>query len=255
MPNPVRAILFDFDGTISTLRCGWEPVMADLMRGLLNDPAMDAAIDDYISESTGIQTIHQMKWLSEQLKYKSPDQPAPDPWALKDEYNRHLMRMVSERTHALQSGALNPDDCLVPGARDMLQTLYSLGVKLYVASGTDDADVKREAQLLRLKDFFTRIEGAPPRSESCSKEKVIADLMRKEHLAGDAFAVVGDGKVEIALGHQAGARTLGIASDEINRQGINPQKAARLKQAGADLVLGDFTQTIQILTCLGLHTP
>ena len=29
--TPVRAVLFDFDGTISTLRCGWEEVMQPLM--------------------------------------------------------------------------------------------------------------------------------------------------------------------------------------------------------------------------------
>lgn len=34
--NPVRAVLFDFDGTISTLRCGWESVMKPLMLEMIS---------------------------------------------------------------------------------------------------------------------------------------------------------------------------------------------------------------------------
>ena len=63
--NPVRAVLFDFDGTISTLRCGWESVMKPLMLEMISggawDDALEREVDDYINESAGIQTIHQMK--------------------------------------------------------------------------------------------------------------------------------------------------------------------------------------------------
>ena len=34
--KPVRAVLFDFDGTISTLRCGWEAVMKPLMLEMIS---------------------------------------------------------------------------------------------------------------------------------------------------------------------------------------------------------------------------
>ena len=65
--NPVRAVLFDFDGTISTLRCGWEsvmkPLMLEMMAGGAWDDALEREVDDYINESAGIQTIHQMKWM------------------------------------------------------------------------------------------------------------------------------------------------------------------------------------------------
>ena len=66
--SPVQVVLFDFDGTISTLRTGWEEVMRTVMfrylsHGQAPSPALRAEIDAYIEESTGIQTIYQMKWL------------------------------------------------------------------------------------------------------------------------------------------------------------------------------------------------
>ena len=32
----IRAVIFDFDGTFSTLRCGWEKVMKKLMLELIS---------------------------------------------------------------------------------------------------------------------------------------------------------------------------------------------------------------------------
>ena len=99
--TPVKAVLFDFDGTISTLRYGWEAVMRQMMLELIAggkepDAALVRLVDDYIEESTGIQTIYQMKWLAEKAHALRPDAPA-DPWFYKEEYNRELMKTVALR--------------------------------------------------------------------------------------------------------------------------------------------------------------
>lgn len=255
--NPVRAVLFDFDGTISTLRCGWESVMKPMMLEYISggqwDDALEREVDDYINESTGIQTIHQMKWLAEAVRSHGRNPGAPeDPWQYKAEYNRRLMRTVDERLQKLESGAAPRESFLIAGSEDFLRALNERGVKLYVASGTDHPDVLREAGALGLRKYFTQIAGAPVGSESCSKEKVIAQLMEQEGLKGEAFAVVGDGKVEIRLGREAGARTLGLATDEEARRGVNPVKRERLIRAGADALCGDFTERDAILEFLGL---
>ena len=65
----IKTAVFDFDGTISTLRSGWESVMEPLMTEVLfGDNPTEAEITmvkEYISASTGIQTILQMKWICE----------------------------------------------------------------------------------------------------------------------------------------------------------------------------------------------
>jgi len=254
----VRAVLFDFDGTISTLRCGWEKVMRPLMLEMISggkeyDEALEKEVDDYISESTGIQTIHQMKWLAERVKSEGKNPGAStDPWWYKAEYNRRLMENVQGRLDALNQGICPKEKYLVGGSEDFLKALQDSGVKVYVASGTDHPDVVNEATALGMAKYFTQIAGAPVGSENCSKEKVIAQLMETEGLSGADFAVIGDGKVEIRLGAEAGARTLGVASDEENLCGMNPQKRSRLVNAGADAIVGDFTDLEVIMDFLGL---
>ena len=256
--GPVRAVLFDFDGTLSTLRFGWESVMRPLMLEMISgggswDAALEREVDAYIDESTGIQTILQMQWLAEAVKRNGRNPGASDdPWWYKAEYNRRLMAQVNERLRALTSGEVSRDMYLMEGGETFLQALKEKGVKLYVASGTDDPDVRNEAAALGLARYFDLIAGSPPGSVGCSKEQVIARLMRDEGLSGGDFAVIGDGKVEIRLGREAGARTIGLAGDEAARRGVNPVKRERLIRAGADAIAGDFTEQEALMRFLGL---
>lgn len=255
--DKLRAAVFDFDGTISTLRQGWEQVMRPLMREYLDpdgkDPAIAARIDRYIDESTGIQTVYQMEWLRKQVTALGKSAEARDVWWYKDEYNRRLMEQVSRRVASLEDGRRNPEDYLIAGSREFIRSLAERQIALYVASGTDDADVVHEVQVLGLMDYFSGIAGTPYRKTDSSKEQVIQNLLEKEHLRGGSLLVVGDGKVEIRLGSEAGARTLGAATDEEQRRGVNPVKRQRLVNAGADAIVGDFEELDEILAWLNLN--
>lgn len=221
---------------------GGKPYGEDLVR----------EVKDYINESTGIQTIHQMKWLAERVHKDGANPGAPtDPWWYKGEYNRRLMENVSKRLTSLISGRADKEEYLIAGGEAFLKALSERGVKLYVASGTDHPDVVNEAAALKVDGYFTLIAGAPVAAESCSKEKVIADLIENENLNGDDFAVVGDGKVEITLGRGVGARTVGLASNETARCGVDEVKRERLIKAGADIIVGDFTDLDAILGFFG----
>jgi len=241
--NPVKAVLFDFDGTISTLRHGWEKIMEPLMIELLGEDARET-IRVYIDESTGIQTIFQMKWLAQQVEARQGK--AQDPWEYKAEYNRRLMEMVKKRRDTLANGSASREDYMIAGSEAILKALTGMGAKLYVASGTDDPDVKAEVEALGLTKYFTKIAGAPIGKENCSKEKVIRDLL-DTGIPGGELAVVGDGKVEIMVGRENGARTLGLASNEEARQGIDLVKRERLVRAGADVIVGDFLDKDQLI--------
>jgi phosphoglycolate phosphatase-like HAD superfamily hydrolase len=252
-------MVLDFDGTISTLRCGWEAVMEPLMLEMIcgdTEPTEEIRreVAAYIDESTGIQTILQMKWLAQAVQTKglNPGMPT-DPWFYKAEYNRRLMLQVRQRLNGLDRGTLDPSEFLMEGSREFLEALCRQNVKLYVASGTDHPDVVNEATALGVAKYFTRIAGAPVGSENCSKEKVIADLLNSQNLPGEQIAVIGDGKVEIRLGREAGARTIGLASHERQRRGIDQVKRQRLITAGAHVITGDYSDLDPILTFLGLQ--
>lgn len=252
----VASVLFDFDGTISTLRCGWEKIMEPLIVEVLlpywkeDTAALEDMAKAYVNESTGIQTIFQMKWLAEQVALMG-GQPL-DPWDYKDEYNRRLMLEIEKKKQHLFDGTEKPDDYLMAGSVAFLQALKEHGVQILVASGTDHPDVVTEAKALGVFDYFDELAGAPLREESCSKEAVLRRLIHEHHLEGSQVAVIGDGKVEIALGKQAGALALGLASDEYARCGVNPVKRERLLRAGADVIIGDFTEKDEILHLMGL---
>ncbi|WP_028549706.1 HAD family hydrolase [Paenibacillus sp. UNC451MF] len=257
----IKAVLFDFDGTISTLRAGWEEIMRPLMKEAIagqmqltveQETALEHEIDAYIDQSTGIQTIYQMRWLAEAVRQQGWNHNVLDEWEYKAEYNKRLLECVNGRIEKLQSGEWTPEQFLIRGAAAFIQELHQRGIDLYVASGTDHLDVVNEARVLGLANYFQDIMGAPVGKADCSKEKVLQQLIHNRHLAGEELAVIGDGKVEIRLGKEAGAMSLGLASDEERREGINPVKERRLRAAGADWIAGDFRNIEEWLAKLGL---
>ena len=249
----ISCAVFDFDGTLSTLRCGWETVMEPLMLECIFGEKYNEEnvreVREYIKNSTGIQTILQMKWLAERVRQQG--KTPLDPWDYKAEYNRRLMENVSRRVESLVSGSVPALEYLIAGSEEFLRALCERGVRLYVASGTDHPDVCNESAALGLQKYFTLIAGAPVGEENCSKEKVMAQLLDSEGLHGDEVAVIGDGKVEIRLGCEAGARTIGLATNE-REGGVDEIKRERLIKAGADIIVGDFLEKETLLAFLGL---
>ena len=59
-PGQIKAAILDFDGTLSTLRHGWEDVMEPLMVEMIcgpdhkDDGTVRKSVQEYIKESTGL---------------------------------------------------------------------------------------------------------------------------------------------------------------------------------------------------------
>lgn len=243
----ITTAVFDFDGTLSTLRCGWEEVMGPLMVEYISggepDDTVTEMVREYIDRSTGIQTIAQMKWLAEKTAEYGRSKNAPsDPWEYKAEYNRRLMQNVEKRRDDAENG--NRESYLVAGSEQFLQALRARGIRLLAASGTDECDVRREAAALGIDRYFDEIAGAKPYSEDCSKQ---ATLRRLLSMGEGGIIVIGDGPVEIRLGRQSGALTLGVASDERRLRGYSEAKVKRLEGAGAHALTDCFEKTDELL--------
>lgn len=240
----IMCAVFDFDGTISTLRCGWESVMEPLMlECIFGDRYTEENVKevrDYIAASTGIQTILQMKWLA--ARVDAEGKTPLDPWEYKAEYNRRLMINVEKRCADAKAG--NKDKYIMKGAVRFLESLRAKGIKMYAASGTDEADVKNEAAILGIDVYFDEIAGAKPKSEDCSKEATLNRLISQGE---GGLLVVGDGPVEIRLGKAAGACTLGICGKEKELCGMDDVKVKRLTSAGAHALIDCFEDSDEIL--------
>lgn len=260
----IKHAVFDADGTVSTLRQGWEQVMAPVMiEAVLGEQYRTADVSvyekvrrrvlEYIDQSTGIQTIIQMEALVEMVREFGfvPADKILDKFGYKDIYNRALMEVVNQRIARLERGQLDVSDFTVKGAVDFLAALRNRGVTLYLASGTDREDVVRESHVLGYAEFFNGgIYGAVGDVAKYSKRMVIDRIMTENHLSGPELAVVGDGPVEMRECRKRGGIAVGIASDEVRRHGLNPEKRTRLIKAGAQVVVPDFSQWHDLLDLL-----
>ncbi|HLA41353.1 MAG TPA: carbohydrate kinase, partial [Candidatus Glassbacteria bacterium] len=132
-----------------------------------------------------------------------------------------------------------------------LESLGALGMRLYLASGTDQEDVVQEAGRLGYAGCFDGgIYGSVGDITKFSKKKLIAGIISEHGLEGPELCTFGDGPVEIAETRRVGGLTVGIASDEVRGWGINLAKRDRLIKAGADIIVPDFTQGQALLDYL-----
>ena len=74
----------------------------------------------------------------------------------KDLYNQRLLEQVQQRIARLESGACLPESYQIAGSKAFLAELHRKGVKIYIASGTDDVDVKKEVKVLGLVSMFPK---------------------------------------------------------------------------------------------------
>lgn len=254
-----RAVLFDFDGTLSLIRRNWPQVMIPMMVDALATTGtpetrdeLHACVEEFVMRLNGKQTIYQMMQLADEVARRG-GRPL-DPLEYKRQYHDLLSAQIEVRVGGLRDGTLRPDEITVPQSHRLLERLREAGLTLYLASGTDLTYVREEARALELDRFFgPRIYGALDNYRDFSKAKVIQQIIAEMGLAGHELLGFGDGFVEIEEIRKAGGVAVGVASDEERREGINDWKRQRLVRAGADAIVGDYRCQDELLDVLGIR--
>jgi phosphoglycolate phosphatase len=257
-PRPqVSHVLFDFDGTLSLIREGWPEIMVPMFAEMLpkragesEDEVRKLMLED-IMRLNGKQTIYQMIQLAERVKERGG--VPKDPLWYKKEYLRRLDERIAARIEGIQSGRLNRDHFIVHEAWPMLEYLQRRGLQLYLASGTDEVYVKKEAELLDLTRFFGKhIYGAKDDYKSFSKKMVIDRILQENRIKGDQLLAFGDGYVEIQNTKEVGGMAIAVASDEsFNGSGrVDAWKRQRLLGVGADAVIPDYRDADLLLDAI-----
>ena len=257
----VRHALFDFDGTISTLRQGWEEAMVPVMLEAIcgahpATPEIEQEVREYVDRSTGILTIEQMRWLVDAVRRHGLAGAPLTAAEYKQVYLRRLLVTVDRRVERVARGEVPPREAVVAGSFEFVAGLRAAGVTLYLASGTDHPYVLHESTVLGVAGHFTGgVYGALDATEANNKERIIQRILDEHHLSGGQLVVVGDGPVEIREAVARGAVALGVASDEVARRGWNPHKVRRLTDAGADLLVPDFARSDALIRLLVGNAP
>jgi phosphoglycolate phosphatase len=254
--SQARVALFDFDGTVSLIRSGWVEVMVPMMVEILaelntgeSDGSLRTLVEDFVSRLTGEQTIYQMMELARQVEQRG-GKPR-EPLEYKRLYHDRLMARIEHRREDLRQGKISPETYLVPGVSTFLAALTDRGLKLYCASGTDEAYTIEEAKLLGIERYFDGgIYGALDDYWSFSKEILIRKMVSTLECRGDELIGFGDGYVEIKNVKDAGGVAVGVATDEPECRVVDRWKRERLVKVGADFIIPNFLCCEELLRVL-----
>jgi len=249
-----RVALFDFDGSLSLIRTGWMqvmiPMMVEILAGLKTGETEDelrVVIEDFVWRLTGQETVYQMMELANQVKLRggTPREPV----VYKHQYLEQLSHVIGDRLDALRTGKCPPDRYLVPGSRAILEELKARGLRLYLASGTDEIYMKDEADLLDVSRYFDGgVYGALDDFAKFSKRILIQRILQSPDIQGDQLIGFGDGYVEIEEVKQVGGVGVGLATDEPECQVPDPWKRQRLIGVGADYIIPNYLGYRELLS-------
>ena len=251
-----KAVIFDFDGTLSCIRSGWVEVMVPLMVAILLDlktgespEELEQLVREFVARLTGKQTIYQMIELAEQVK-KRGGTPL-DPIEYKHHYLDRLWEQIKDRVAGLESGRIAPDEMLVPGSRALLEALRDRGLCIFIASGTDEQFVAREAELLDVTRYVEgKVYGAIDDFRNYSKRQVIQRIIAEHAIGETPLLGFGDGYVEIEDVKATGGVAVGVATDEPVCRAVDEWKRKRLILAGADVIIPNYRELDALMACL-----
>ncbi len=242
-----KVVLFDFDGTISLIRSGWMEVMVPMCIQQLAalktgepEKRLSEVVEDFVWRLTGKETIYQMMALAEAVRARGGE--PLEPLAYKKMYLDRLWLKIRNRIEDLREGRAAPERYMVPGIRALLDFLVSRGMRLYLASGTDHANVTEEANLLGVAPYFEgRIFGAQDDLKSFSKALLVKEILSKtKGFAANELLVFGDGFVEIQEVKNVGGVAVGVATSEPACLAVDDWKRSRLIEVGADFIVPNY---------------
>jgi phosphoglycolate phosphatase len=252
-PRRIRHVVMDWDGTMALSRTGWSDLMLDIYLQHLphtaeeDDAGRRAYAWDELMQLNGRPSIHQMGRLVEMIRARGGE-PA-EAREYQATFQQRLTEVVHARLEQIRAGDRAPHTLLLPGVCDLLKALRRRGIAVTLASGTPQDQLREEAELLGVADFFEgRIFGPVDTHDTqFSKRGIIAAVLRDHTLDGSELLAFGDGPVEIGETKAVGGLAVAVASDEANPGNLNEWKRETLLVAGADAVIADFREAEHLL--------
>ncbi len=244
----IKHVLFDFDGTLSLIREGWQNVMIPMCVEFLvelntgeSEEELHQLVKEFVTRLTGKQTIYQMIELAEEIKKRGGT--PKEPLEYKHIYLNRLWDRIKDRVEGLKFGKYDPADFIVPGSYELLEALKKREVTMYLASGTDLPYVKDESSVIQVAPYFgEHIYGALDNYKDFSKRMIIQKIIQDNNLSGSQLLTFGDGYVEIEDTKSVGGIAVGVATDEVGKTDVDDWKRNRLIQAGANIIIPHFRE-------------
>jgi phosphoglycolate phosphatase len=213
---PIKAIIFDFDGTLAVLNIDFSLMrerVFDLMRryGIGEETIREKYLLEVIDE------VYQLLW------EKNPS--GAETFYQKSHRILHELEM-----RAAQEGKL------IPGAKATLRNLREKGVKVgIITRNCEDAVQKVFPDIENFCDVFVS-------RNSVKKVKPHPDhlthVMKSLKISGEEAVMVGDHIIDVQAGRRVGMKTIGVLTGRTTKE--------EFEKAGADYVLRDVSEACKI---------
>lgn len=213
--DPVAAILFDLDGTLTDPLEGITRSIQHALASLGGAPRTQAELATYI----GPPLRGTFAFLLE----------TEDPLVVE-----RAMHAYRERFAVL--GLF--ENQVYPGVSEMLAALRALGYTLYIATSKPRIYAEKILEHFSLAQHFTRIYGSELDGRYDKKAELIEYLLQHERLLPVSSVMVGDRSHDIVAAKQHGIRSIGVT------YGYGTHE--ELMEAGADYLCGTPTEIVAL---------
>lgn len=197
----IKAILFDFDGTLVDSAPGIVKTMEETFIRL----SVEVPSDEAMRATIGLPLRDAL-----QLVGKLNDEDADKATAL----YRELFSIY-------EVGYIK----VFPKVADTLDELHKEGMRMAIVTSRDRKSMELVAGKRNLTSYFeTQVTGADGIKAKPAPDMVLA-LLEKMHLEADEALVVGDTTFDIEMGNSAGCRTVAVSYGNHTReklQSVNP---------------------------------
>ena len=191
MTDPIRLVVFDFDGTL----CDSAEVKTDAFHALYLDdhgPDFADAVRRYHLDNAGVSRYAKIRHVeSEMLGVE------PTPQRIEEVASR-FSTLVE---HAVIAAPL------FPGVLTFLERAHTV-IPLAIASATPTDELARIVEAKDLSKYFTTVEGSPR-----SKGEILRSLVVEAGVEASDVVMVGDQPSDLAGAREAGTRAIVITDD------------------------------------------
>ena len=240
----LKCIVLDYDGTLTTLRKGWDVILTDYTLSKANPenlyhPEIESkikAFTDHAGGTTPKQLMSRLVALIEDLgMVDKSDIESVDFYAR--EYAAHFTEKINAR---LKDFSENREEFLIRNVREMLDFIKNKKTVNYVVTGSCEIAVSSELKQLEMFGLFEKVYGASLEMEGNLKLDAMNEILEKHRLDTSEVLVVGDGSTEMRAAKELGLPALGIASNE-HTGGLCDIKREMLAETGAHAIVSDYS--------------
>jgi len=199
-PSPIRAVLFDKDGTLIDFDATWNPTYLDTVNKLAGK---DAAVARRLLEVGGWDFASGSAKPGSPLRQASNAQIAAL-WAKELKYPGKLEGLEFQIDVLFRTGGVHNAKPTTPHLPELLVRLKRAGLRIGVASMDGEAAVRATLERLDLSPFIDFVAGYDSGHGIKPEPGMVQAFAKQCGIKAGQVAVIGDSPHDLAMGRAAG---------------------------------------------------